>query len=173
MPECYADTLMIQTLVPPKTKYNHKHSCSQVENEMVKGKLKDKFAVGIIDKDKKVIKYLNEFEEIDKVQGTLTLWRHKEKWKHHYIIQIEPALEKWILNICIEENIFMIGMPTEINELKQYTKKQSSLENKTLKALFSEMNKKKDNRSIKKLKGWIQLLKEKNYQADVNDLINV
>ena len=173
MPECYADTLMIQTLVPPKIKYNHKHSCSQVEKEMVKGKLKDKFAVGIIDKDKKSIKYLNEFKEIDRVQDSLILWRHKSNDKHHFIIQIQPALEKWILSICATENIIIEGMPIEIEELKKYTKKQSSLDNEILKVVFLMMSEKNENKSIKKLKGWIKILKEKNYKADINELINV
>ena len=123
MPECFADTLMIETFVPPLIRYNHKHSCSQVENEMIRGKLKDKFAVGIIDKDKHSIKYLNEFVQKDKVDGSLILWRHKAENKHHYIIQLQPALEKWILNICAEENINLQGIPSDLDELKHLTKK--------------------------------------------------
>jgi len=173
MPECYTDTLMIETLVPPAIRYNHKHSCSQVENEMLRGKLKDKFAVGIIDKDKKSIKYLNEFEEKDRVDGSLILWRHKSKEKHHFIIQIVPALEKWILNICETEDVDMTSLPIDLDELKKYTKSQSSLENQTLKKLFSKICEKNNNVSVRKLKGWIKLLKEKNYQVDINELINV
>ena len=52
MPECYADTLLIETLVPTERGYNHKNNCFKVESEMKDGALKDKFAVGIIDKDK-------------------------------------------------------------------------------------------------------------------------
>lgn len=173
MPECYADTLMIETLIPPLIRFNHKHSCSQVENEMVKGKLKDKFALGIIDKDKKSIRYLNEFEEIDRVEDSLILWRHKSQEIHHFIIQLQPALEKWILNICKSETIVMEGLPTDIMELRKYTKKQSSLNNKTLKKLFVEMSEKNNNISIRKLKGWIALLRAKNYDIDINGLINV
>jgi len=172
MPECFADTLMIETFVPPLIRYNHKHSCSQVENEKMRGKLKDRFAVGIIDKDKHCIKYLNEFVQKDKVDGSLILWRHKAENKHHYIIQIQPALEKWILNICEEENINMQGIPTNLDELKQLTKKQSSLESKLLKNLFALMNERNENISVRKLKGWIKLLKEKNYQVDINELKN-
>lgn len=172
MPECFADTLMIETFVPPLIRYNHKHSCSQVENEMIRGKLKDKFAVGIIDKDKHSIKYLNEFVQKDKVDGSLILWRHKAENKHHYIIQLQPALEKWILNICAEENINLQGIPSDLDELKHLTKKQSNLENKLLKNLFALMNERIENISIRKLKHWIKLLKEKNYQVDINELIN-
>ena len=53
MPECFSDTLLIESLSTPIKRYNHKHSCSQVANEMQRGKLKDSFAVGIIYKDKR------------------------------------------------------------------------------------------------------------------------
>lgn len=66
MPECFADTLLIETLVPPRTGYNHQMGCFKVEKEMRFGKLRDKFAVGIIDNDKHQVKYLEEFEQIDK-----------------------------------------------------------------------------------------------------------
>ncbi len=42
--------------------------CYNVESEMKLGEFKDQFAVGIIDKDKKKIKYLDDFVEIDKVK---------------------------------------------------------------------------------------------------------
>lgn len=173
MPECFADTLMIETFVPPKYRYNHKHSCSQVENEMVRGKLKDKFAVGIIDLDKRGIKYLKEFEVVDSVEGSLILWRHQNKAKHHYIIQIQPAMEEWMLTICKDEGIEMHELPTEVEDLMRITKKQNSLANPKLKAVFTEMSDKNNNISVRKLKGWVLLLKEKNYQIDINELRNV
>lgn len=54
MPECYADTLLIETVEPTKNGYNHKMGCFKVESEMKSGTFKDQFAVGIIDmiKDK-------------------------------------------------------------------------------------------------------------------------
>ena len=67
MPECYADTLMVRTFVPPKIRYNHQRSCTKVQGQMIinnngiKGDLYDKFAVGIIDNDKREIAYLKEF----------------------------------------------------------------------------------------------------------------
>ena len=172
MPECYADTLLISTLVPPIKRYNHKHSCLLVEKEMVHGKLKDRFAVGIIDRDKRRIEYLKEFEEIDRVENFLGLLRHKDKEKHHFIIQIITALEQWILNICKEEKISLGNLPLELPELKRYTKSQSSLENEELKNLYLKMNEKESNPAIRKLKSWLRMLKEKNYHADLNELRN-
>lgn len=173
MTECFADTLMIETFLPSKKRYNHKHNCYQVEKEMVTGKLKDKFAVGIIDKDKKRIKYLSEFDIINEVEDSLILWRHRNQEKHHYFIQIEPALEKWVINICTKENISQDGISFEIEELKKYTKKQSSIKNETLKLLFEKMKRETENISVRKLTAWIKLLIEKNYNVGIKDLANV
>ncbi|MEO8962218.1 MAG: hypothetical protein ABI325_10065 [Ginsengibacter sp.] len=69
VPECYIDTMLVQTLVPPEksNRYNHQHGCFAVSNEMELYSLKDKFALGIIDNDKKKAKYLSKFFEIDNI----------------------------------------------------------------------------------------------------------
>jgi hypothetical protein len=84
MTECFADTLLIETLVPTGVGFSHKHGCYNVEAEMMRGEFKDRFAVGIIDKDKKKIKYLNDFVEVDLVEKSLILWKHKAN--AHFII---------------------------------------------------------------------------------------
>lgn len=45
LPECFIDSTLIGTLLSAKV--SHKHSCNEVAKEMEKGRLKDKFAVGI------------------------------------------------------------------------------------------------------------------------------
>ena len=172
MPECYADTLLIEALVPSKAGYNHKMGCFKVEAEMKSGVLKDKFAVGIIDNDKRQIKYLNEFEEIDKIEGSLILWKHRTK--SHYIIQICPALEKWVLNVCELERINLVefGLSTDLEELKRYTKSQSGLEDKKLKSLFKTISNKYNSKDVCKLRSWIDILKNKTYKVELNELRN-
>ncbi|HEX9514155.1 MAG TPA: hypothetical protein VF939_26870 [Puia sp.] len=172
MPECYADTLLIETLVPSKKGYNHKHNCFKVEDAV---KNSGRFAVGIIDKDKKQIKYLSYFEIIDKVDGSLILWRHRSEDKHHFMIQICPALERWILNICEAESIKLsdFGFKNgDLEDLKKYTKSRSSMQEENLITLFKAINKKSENISVRKLKSWITLLKEKNYRVDIKELTN-
>ena len=61
IPECYVDTNLIETLVPTAKGYNHQKGCNNVVKVM-KEKLSDKFAVGIVDKDKRQVSYVNEFE---------------------------------------------------------------------------------------------------------------
>ena len=174
MPECYADTLLIQTLIPTKQGYNHKHNCFKVETAMAKGELKDKFALGIIDNDKKAIRYLNEFEIINNYNEELKLWQHKEK--HHYIIQFCPALEKWIIGICKEGNINLneYGLDNSLEGLKKHTKSIVSLTDEKLNRLFKAIkNKSEEIASVQKLTKWVTLLKNKQYQVDINELRNV
>src|SRR5438045_3161136 len=96
IPECYVDTNLIETLVPPlkrnhKQGYNHQKGCGTVASRMQK-QFADRFALGIIDKDKNELDYLKEFTEIIN-NGSLIL--HKHKNKHHYIIQLNPAIERF------------------------------------------------------------------------------
>ena len=174
VPECYMDTMLVQTLVPAQknSRYNHQHGCFEVSNEMELYSLKDKFAVGIIDNDKKKAKYLSKFIEIDNIQNELKLYKHKEI--SQYFIEINPAIEVWILKVCEQEKIDIgeFGLPDNLKELKRITKPQTSGNDKRFIHLFLKFDM-SSNRSVLKLKGWIKLLKEKNYQVDINELKNV
>lgn len=174
VPECYIDTMLVQTLVPPQKnkRYNHQHGCFDVSNEMELYGLKDKFAVGIIDNDKKKAKYLSKFIEIDNIDDALKLYKHKVLYQ--YFIEINPAMEVWILKICEQEKIDIaeFGLPDNLKALKRITKPQTSSKDKRFIDLFLRLNA-SGNRSVLKLKGWIKLLKEKNYQVEINELKNV
>ena len=110
---------------------------------------------------------------IDKVEGDSILWRHSDKDIHHWIIQICPALEKWLLKICDTEDIDLSDFGEDtLNAIKYYTKSASSMNDPRLRSLFDEISKCNENLSIRKLKGSIKLLKERNYKVDINQLIN-
>ncbi len=173
VPECYIDTMLVQTLVPPgkNNRYNHQHGCFEVSNEMELYGLKDKFAVGIIDNDKKKAKYLNKFIEIDNIENSLKLYKHE--MLSQYFIEINPAIEFWILSVCEMEKIDIgeFDLPDNLKSLKGITKSQTSGKDKRFIDLFLKFNM-SGNRSVLKLKGWIKLLKEKNYHIDINELKN-
>lgn len=82
--ECYVDTALIETIVPPDNQrgYNHQMGCNKVANKMLND-FNDDFALGIIDKDKKSIIYLDEFTLIVKNEN-LFLYKHPDR--HHFII---------------------------------------------------------------------------------------
>lgn len=63
IPECYVDTNLLETLVPTAKGYNHQKGCNNVVRIM-QNKLTNEFAVGIVDKDKRQVRYVDEFEEI-------------------------------------------------------------------------------------------------------------
>lgn len=117
IPECFADTALIESLVPPDRGYNHQMGCSKVAQKM-QNNLKDDFAIGIIDKDKRSIKYLDEFGLITN-EKNLFLYKHPNR--HHYIIQIYPAIELFILESCSEVDIDLsdYGLEHDLEELKE------------------------------------------------------
>lgn len=62
IPECYIDTNLVETLVFTGG-CNHQKGCNQVAKVMQE-KFANRFAVGIIDADKRRPSYLNEFEKL-------------------------------------------------------------------------------------------------------------
>jgi hypothetical protein len=169
IPECYADTAFIETIVPPDNQrgYNHQMGCNKVANKM-QNELIDNFALGIIDKDKRSIRYLDEFSLIaDK--KSLLLYKHPNR--HHYIIQIYPAIERFILESCIEVEIDLTdyGLSNDLEDLKQKTKKQTSKKNPQLIQLFKEL-KNRNAPQVVALSNWIKYLKEKNFQSHIKEI---
>ncbi len=59
LPECYMDTNLIETLVPPQRGYNHQRGYPAVAKQM-KEKFSDDFALGIMDNGKRHVSYLQE-----------------------------------------------------------------------------------------------------------------
>ncbi len=90
-----------------------------------------------------------------------------------YVIEINPAIEVWILRVCEKEKIDIgeFDLPDNLKSLKGITKSQTSGKDKRFIDLFLKFNM-SGNRSVLKLKGWIKLLKEKNYHIDRNELKN-
>jgi hypothetical protein len=168
IPECFVDTNLIETISPPKKGYNHQKGCGNVAKTM-QNKFKDSFALGIIDRDKKEIKYLDEFE-LKINNENLFLYQHPVK--PHFIIQISPAVESFILeNVHQSEiNLEDFGLPCNIDELKKITKKQTSKKNPQLSRLFSAL-KNKNASQIVTLSKWISYLKENTYHSNVDEII--
>ncbi len=171
--ECYVDSNLLETLVPTTTGYNKQHGCSNVV-KLMQGRLRDSFAVGIVDKDKRELDYLKQFVKVDEVDGRLFLWRHAENKLHHYIIQISPEVEPWLLRIAGELGLKMedYKLPNGLTDLYDYAKQRSSKNDPNFRNLFSDFTK-ADHIVVNKLKFWITYLKQKNYKADIKELRNV
>ena len=168
IPECYVDTNLIETLVRPDGRgYNHQKGCSTVAKVMTEHiQLKDGFALGIIDKDKREIDYIQDFDIIvDSEQ--LQLLKHPKK--HHYFIRIVPIMERFILTNAEEVGIDLkeYGLSSDLTTLCKMAKKVDSKEDVKFKRLFKDL-KKKGASGIIKLADWVSYLKENNYNANLD-----
>ncbi len=171
IPECYIDTRLIKTLEPPRNRYNHQHGCWNVEKTMKR--LKGDFALGVIDKDKRAIKYLDECKLICEQDGFLQLFKHRTE--NHYLILIKPAMEKWILNTTASAGLSMsdFDLPDDLDKLCDITKtakgdSEDANSSKFVK-LFKAL-KQANPPSIAVLKLWVSYLKDNPYTADMDQL---
>ena len=169
IPECYVDTCLTETITSCFNQFNHQKGCSAVVKKMQE-LFKDKFAVGIIDKDKREEPYLQEFELVGSNES-LFLYKHNEK--HHYIIQISPAMERFLLKAAAEKGIDITAkynLPSDINSLTKITKQISGKNEKAFtvfKQLFREIS---DASELQRLANLIQYLGNNTYDADVKKL---
>ena len=170
IPECFIDTILMETLLPTKIGYNHKKGCNQVtENTMQSKKLIDNFAVGILDKDKKAHVYLKEFRLLA-TKHNVEL--HKHTSRNHYLI-LHPAIEKWLITECRQVNLLLenYDLPSDFRELMKITKPISSKNDNRFKCLFKALKKNNAN-GIIQLFEWTNYLISNPYNANETILIN-
>ncbi|TAD98462.1 MAG: hypothetical protein EAZ97_10840 [Bacteroidetes bacterium] len=172
IPECYVDTKLVKVLCPPQSKrYNHQKGCNTVSNKM-QNKFFDDFALGIVDKDKRILDYSKEFDIIFQTQN-LELRKHKSK--NHYLIFIIPAMENWLIENLTEVGATLsdFGLPNDFEKLKKITKNSKSEQldpySKNLDKLFRTLKEKKA-KSVLILTYWIEYLKNNPYNADLEIL---
>jgi hypothetical protein len=175
IPECYVDTKLIKAIVPPTSKhgYNHQKGSNTVVN-LMKGKLNDHFALGIVDKDKRALEYSQEFDIVMNIPSNLELYKHREK--PHYLVFICPAVESWILDRAEESGIQLedFGLPNNLDGLRNITKTSTSEEKdpyssnlaRLFRALYNSQN-----QIVSVLAFWITYLKQYHYHADMEELI--
>lgn len=139
----------------------------------MQNKFKDKFAVGIVDKDKKELKYAQNFDLVIST-GDLFLYKHKNNEIHHYLIFIKPEIESWIIENAKLANINLknFNLPENLNDFTKRSKKITSKKDTDFKNLFKELQKQKVEKVVL-LSEWILYLKERNYKANVDDLIEI
>jgi hypothetical protein len=165
LPECYVDTNLVETIT--KSNFNHKHGCNSVVKAMLEANhLKNGFAVGIVDEDKKILKYTKEFNVVAE-KAQLKLLKHPQK--NHYLIYVVPAIEKWIIQNADEVNIHLsqYGLPHDYSELQNHTKVKTSSKDENFKQLFRAL-KKQNATGVALLSKWITYLKSHPYDADLS-----
>lgn len=173
IPECYVDTNLVETIVPPHhfgyNGYNHQKGCSVAAQTMLKHKvLANGFALGIIDKDKKELDYSKLFELIAEEEQLLLL-KHPEK--HHYFIQIVGGMEKWILQNAASVGISLsdFDLPDNFEALKKVSKRVTTKKDDRFKRLFKTLLRERAS-GIMLLRKWITHLKSNPYEVDLDCL---
>ena len=136
IPECYIDTNLVETLSCPGG-CNHQKGCNQVAKVM-REKFADRFAVGIIDADKRRPGYLSEFQEIASSEH-MKLFRHSQR--SHFIILVHPAADGFILSCAAAAQVDMAeyGLPSSLDEFKEQTKNVMSNKDERFKRLFKTL----------------------------------
>ena len=133
MPECYVDTTLTEYLL--NAAVNHQHSCTKVIG-LLKDKFADKFAIGIIDKDKVELGYISECDVIAHTQH-LTFLKHQTR--PQYLITIAPAIDGFVLDCAIEQGVDpnLFGIPSDLKGFTQMSKSVTSNTDPRFKALFA------------------------------------
>lgn len=161
IPECYTDTCLVE-IITSLEGCGHQKGCSMV-SKIMQGKFNDQFAVGMIDRDKRRIAYLDEFDTVGS-KDSLTLYKHANK--PHYIIEISPAVEGFILDSAKELGVTLSNydLPNTLNELKKITKKIDSKKDPRLRKLFRDLKPASD---FKTLSNLLSYLMEERYNCDL------
>ena len=166
LPECFVDTNLTETLLQG-IGVNHQKGCGTVANRM-KTTFNDAFAVGIIDKDKHQLEYLKQFTEVKKTDHLIL---HKHPQKHHYIIQITPAIEKFIIQSMNDAGLEKAdyNLPDDFDKFRKVMKSINSKADPNLKELFGRLVL-EEVPQVLLLKRWLTYLNEKVYNVDVAEL---
>ena len=132
VPECYVDTNLINILLNKDC--NHQKGCATV-CKTLDAKLADQFAIAIIDKDKKEPKAVEQFVKIGESEHLVV---SKHQTRHHYLIQIKPAIESFILDAAEELGIILsdYGLKTELEELRIISKTITAKKDDRFASLF-------------------------------------
>lgn len=165
IPECYVDTNLVETLVC-KAGCNHQKGCNQVAKVMQE-KFADRFAVGIIDADKRKPSYLNSFNEIAS-SVHIKLFRHFAR--PHFIILVHPAIDGFILSCAESSSIDLTEyeLSPVLKEFTAQTKNVMSNKDTRFKRLFKSMENVGEIRLVKNI---ISYLAQTTYEATNDDLI--
>jgi hypothetical protein len=174
IPECYLDTNLLETIVPPQKfkgseGYNHQHTCNDVV-KLIRMRLNDNFAVGIVDKDKRKLEHTDDFNLLVSKQN---LELHVRTHKNHYLIFHRP-IEQWLLDEAALYGISLAShhLPATLKELIKISKRESSKSDQRFKDLFRALKAEKTS-GISLLAKWIEHLMANPYNADITTLQNL
>jgi hypothetical protein len=142
---------------------NHQHNCNKVVGTL-KEKFSDRFAVGIIDKDKVQVGYL---KECDLVISSEHLQVLKHRVFPHFIVTVSPAMDAFLLDCAKEQGVQPehFKLSSDLKKFICRSKKITSNKDEDLKSLIIAI---KDNKEMKSLGMTLRYLQEKKYNFDLD-----
>lgn len=157
LPECYADTTIIEVL--GYSKPNHIHSIGQVINVLNKN-YNGKLGIGFIDRDKarKGDAENTQFEIIKSEFSNTLLLKRKPKTKN-YLIE-HPNIENWLYYMAndLGVDIQKYGVADLITNTKRY-KTQKITKDESFKSFVNAL-KQKSNSPLETVIKWVEELKK-------------
>lgn len=169
IPECFLDTNLVEVLLDKPNCANHQKGNSTIA-VLMKTKLAKNFVVALIDDDKRKLKYLDEFEKVERLwRPGLKLYSHPVR--KHYFIQLSPAIERWILMECEKGGITLSSydLPAGIGELKDL-KNISQRKDARFNMLFREMLQNEACDEISEMRRWLVFFRDNNYNTNIDSL---
>lgn len=168
IPECYLDTNLVETILKAPNSVNHRKGNSNVVSRMEEERLADKFLVAVIDNDKVKVKGLEKYRQVERLsKNGLRLFVHLSK--KHYLIQLSPAIERWLMNECGKGGINLadFGFPDNIKGWKSL-KSRTQRNDEKFKDLFRLMLKNENCDEIIELKRWLEFFRNNNYNTNLD-----
>lgn len=165
VPECYIDTNLVEYLLNSHG-VNHQKGCNAVAKKMMESNLKDQFAIGVIDNDKRQHSYMREFCEIAHTKH-IALLKHKER--SHFFVRISPAMDQFILD-CANElgvNLKDYELPSTLEEFTKITKDVNVKSDKRFKSLFKALEASDE---IVVLRSVLRYMDDNQYRCNVEEL---
>ena len=116
--------------------------------------------------DKKSVGYLSECEKIAS-SSHLSILKHVQR--HHYMITIEPAVDRFLLD-CAQELVISpkaYGLPSKLKDFLIRTKTINSNKDDDLRRLIAAIS---QSREVDVMQKTLRYLCEKTYESNVNDI---
>ena len=154
IPEDGAVQALIQTLGFPKTTLGDGigNTLNKIEQHFI-----NRFAIGIVDDDKRKPKLFDSYDTLLKEQDFLQL-KQKAKTKHFLII-VQPAIEVWLSQNAEE---IELDLPfSSLKDLQRVTKSEIEVvKNKSFKKFLNDLNQAKAP-GLVTMEEWIAELRDK------------
>jgi len=128
-----------------KKRLVHRKGCNNVVNDLDSERLKELFAVAIIDKDKRELDYLKNCTVLYN-ENKIILWKHKDRLQ--FVIQLDPPIEDWLITILNENGLRIedFGYDRDFKKLKKQIKEDIDNEsddklNRLVNAVITQLKK--------------------------------